>query len=80
MARNKFTDEIRLDDRGELDEVVAGRFARPRHKSGSVCVHIERMSPSSWWMRIDLPRGKNIVVNFWAEKGRKVHARAERDA
>jgi len=70
--------EIRLDEYGELDEVVVGNFPRPGRKAKGVCVHLERMGTSHWWMRIDVPGKRSIAVNFWTKRG-KIFARAEHD-
>jgi hypothetical protein len=71
--------EIRLDEYGELDEVVVGNFSRPRSKAKGVCVHLERMGGCHWWMRIDVPGRRSIAVNFWTKRGAKICARAEHD-
>jgi hypothetical protein len=71
----------------ELDEVVAGHFAIPvskftkrkrRKSQRGVCVHLERMCDTHWWMRIDLTEKESITVNFWTKKA-KIYARAERN-
>ena len=48
---------------GSLDEVVAtGR------------IHLEQMSDIYWWMRIYLPDGRSIDVNFWTPRTKiRVH-------
>ena len=50
------TFEIRRNDDGSLDEVVA---CRPRF------VHLEQMDTDSWWLRIDIDGKRAVVVNFW---------------
>jgi len=54
------TFEIRRNDDGSLDEVVA---CRPRF------VHLEQMDTDSWWLRIDIDGKRAVVVNFWTGKG-----------
>lgn len=34
-------------------------------------VHLEQMSDQSYWMGIDKPGGKSLMVNLWVEGGRK---------
>lgn len=53
---------------GELDEVVA---YKPNF------VHLEQMDQGLWWMRIDMPDGKAVVV--WFSSRGKIKARAEKD-
>jgi hypothetical protein len=61
--------EIRLDDDGSLDEVVA--FAPE-------LVHLERMTETGWWLGIDMPDGTHIAVNFGAVNRRaRTYAFAE---
>ena len=76
----KRASEIRLDEDGNLDEVVVGKFPKARKPFTETCVHVERMADGWWWIGIDMPGGGSIHVNFWTrKKGRKIHARAERN-
>lgn len=63
--------EIRLNEDGTLDEVVAA----------DCFVHLEQMDEGLWWMRIALPDGSAIVVNLYSKRlsTTKVLARAERE-
>ena len=54
------TFEIRRNDDGSLDEVVA---CKPRF------VHLEQMDTDEWWLRIDVDGKHAVVVNFWTGKG-----------
>ena len=65
-------DEIRLDDQGGLDEVVATDVR---------LVHLERMDKGAWWMRLDLADGSAIVVDLFARRPghTKVEGTAERE-
>jgi cytochrome P450 len=61
--------EIRTDDDGTLDEVVA---SRPE------LVHLERMAETDWSLGINMPDGTRIAVNFGAVNRRaKTYAIAE---
>lgn len=63
--------EIRLNDDGSLDEVVA---TAPTH------VHLEQMADDAWWLRIDMPDGRAVVVNLWTQKRAHIKALAETEA
>lgn len=52
------THEIRLNEDGSLDEVVA---AAPRS------VHLEQMADDAWWLCIETSDGHEIHIDLWAE-------------
>lgn len=58
--------EIRTNKDGTVDEVVA------RNPS---FFHLEQMDSGLWWMRVDMPDGRGIVVNFYSRG--KIDVRAE---
>jgi hypothetical protein len=62
--------EIRRNNDTTLDEVCA------QHPE---FVHLEQMDDGHWWLRIDEPGGRAVVVNFWTEGNTRIHARAEWD-
>jgi hypothetical protein len=67
--RRRGATEIRLDDRGQLDEVVAWGF-----------IHLERMDTGHWWLGIDTVDGKRLMVNLCSRRrNRAVDGRAEFD-
>lgn len=47
--------EIRLDEDGELDEVVA---------SGTMTFHLERMDDEEWWIGLTFADGKTLHVDI----------------
>ena len=65
--------EIRLDDVGGLDDLVA---------EGVKFFHLERMDEGAWWMQLHLADGSSIVV--WLTTARpastKITGRAERES
>jgi len=64
--------EIRLNEDGSLDEVVADDVA---------FFHLEQMSDGHWWLSVDLDDGSQIHVDIYSRSGRAaVDARAERHA
>jgi len=60
--------EIRLNEDGSLDEVVA---------SNPKSYHLEQMDTGAWWMCIDMADGTAIHVNLWTRENRRILARAE---
>ena len=80
--RRRFEDpnyrEIRCREDGTLDEVVGGFVPRkPGGKFRSVFVHLEQMDHGHWWMRIEFPKGRSIVVNFTSRGKIKATAHEE---
>lgn len=70
--------EIRLREDGTLDEVVAGFVPRkPGRRFKSVFFHLEQMDTGHWWMRIDFPDGRGIVVNLTSRGKIKASAHEE---
>lgn len=61
------TFEIRNQE-GALDEVVA---YKPHF------FHLEQMDSGLWWLRLDMPDGRAVVV--WLSSKGKVKGRAEED-
>lgn len=57
--------EIRLDDDGEIDEIVT------YDNTGQCNFHLERMTDDNFWMRWystpEKPLGKELVVHFQAD-------------
>ena len=52
------THEIRFDEEGRLDEVIA--------HSPSI-FHMELMDVDAWWIGIDLDDGERLTVSLWVE-------------
>ena len=70
--------EIRSNPDGTLDEVVAGFVpSKPGRRFKSVFVHLEQMDKGHWWMRLDFPDGRGIVVNFTSRGKIKATAHEE---
>lgn len=70
MTSDRPRHEVRYDERGDLDEVVA---LRPRR------VHLERLDGAVWWLGIVMPDGTHVdvttgptpaTVHVWNEEGR----------
>jgi hypothetical protein len=58
--------EVRNDERGELDEVVACRPA---------FFYLERMDRGSWWMSVEVAGGDVFHVDLVTVRAGKVHGR-----
>jgi hypothetical protein len=69
-ADNKTTSraiEIRSNDDGTLDEVVAR----------GCDFHLEQMDDTCWWMGITMPDGETVHVNLFTARKARILGRAE---
>ena len=60
--------EIRLNEDGSLDEVVA---SKPK------AFHLEQMDTGAWWIGVDMEDGTLIHINLWTQRNARIKARAE---
>jgi hypothetical protein len=60
--------EIRLNEDGSLDEVVA---SKPKH------FHLEQMDTGAWWIGVDMEDGTHIRIDLWTQRNARIKARAE---
>jgi hypothetical protein len=77
--------EIRKNEDGSLDEIVAGDFGwnktskkkmrrKLKRRQRGISFHLEQMDDGHWWAGIVLPNGKMIHLNFTARGNIKVSA------
>lgn len=60
--------EIRKDEKGEVDEVVADDVQ---------FFHLERMDRDLWWIGITLQDGSRITMNLSASMGARINCSTE---
>jgi hypothetical protein len=60
--------EIRLNEDGSLDEVVA---SKPKH------FHLEQMDTGAWWIGVDMEDGTYIRIDLWTQRNARIKALAE---
>ena len=85
MKRSASDFEIRKNEDGSLDEIVAGDFGwnktsnpkmrrKLKRRQRGINFHLEQMDGPHWWASITLPNGKMIHLNFTARGNIKVSA------